>query len=704
VNGASLKYDELEAALSAIVQPNSVFELRLISGRRKRIDAGYFDNVGAAATALSELDEPYKGVYLTPNPLNPDLLARAANRVKPWAEFTTSDKDVLRRLWLLIDIDPERPSDISSTNLEHRRAITKAREIAGMLEVQYGWCEPMLNSSGNGAHLLYPMNEPNDEATRDTIKLFLQCLNNRFKGYGCAIDTSVYNAARIWRLPGTLARKGDSTADRPHRKARIIQGPPEYDFISLEQIQEFIDENPIPSAAKPERPTTRPDGDGEAIYRRLNNAAMHRLEAWVLEYFPGAKKYQKGYRVSSHELMRDREEDISIQPYPVGILDFGEHDMGDAKGGKRTPVSLIAEYHTEGDLKEAAQRLADHLNLPINEFSKLSAEDEEKEDVKSYREVFGEGNFDLKDIKSFTQLQSKSFKALNWIIPQVLPAGAFILAARPKMRKTWLALQLSVAVATGGKFLDWTCSKGESLYLGLEDNERRLKSRIETLHTFDFEIPDLSGFHYFTEGTFPRGDDGCDVLRKWLDEHPACRLVVIDTFAHFRKLSNERDVYLKDYLAAMPLTRLASEREVCLIIVHHEKKGLASQPSGDFLEDVNGSSGLTGGVDGVISIKGRRGVQEENESRKLMITGRDVPHDYELDMAFDAERGGWLKAARQDASTAIRHLFTIHPFLTQSEIIALLPNIPPGRIKAALVDMKFARELEQGKHGYSRKG
>lgn len=695
-----LSYEEIAASLAAIVQPKSVFEIRLLASRRKRVDGGYFDSIEACATALSGLQEAYSGVYITPNPVNPELLSRAANRIKPWAEFTTDDASILRRVWLLIDIDPKRPSGISSTGLEHKRAIALAREISGMLDIEYGWCDPMIVSSGNGAHVMYPLNEPNDVATRDILHNFLKTLANRFNGKGCEVDLTSFNASRIWRLPGTIARKGDSTLERPHRKARILQEACPYSVVSVKQLQEFIDGNPLPlNGTRYRKQDKPPPPHEEQIYRHLNKAAMQRLDEWVITYFPGARTYKEGYRVSSEELGRDREEDISIQPFPIGILDFGEHDdVDELREGKRTPTSLLAEFHFDNDLKAAATALAGLLQVPLTEFDDLPETVPLKE---GYDDIFGSGGFDYANIKSYTQLQNKEFKSLKWIIPNVLPVGCFILAARPKMRKTWLALQWCLAVATGGSFLEWRVNKGTALFLGLEDNERRIKSRIETLHTFDMDLPNLDSFHYFTEGTFPRGDDGVEILRKYLDENPDCTMIVIDTFAHFRKMSKERDVYLKDYIAVMPLTRLAAERQVCILVVHHEKKGLAGNDSGDFIEDVNGSSGITGGVDGIISIKGRRGVQEETESRKLLITGRDIPNDYELDISFDAERGGWLQAARQDVKTAIRQLFASHPFMMQNEIISFLPNMPPSRVRRALLEMKFAGELDQSRHGYT---
>jgi hypothetical protein len=49
-------------------------------------------------------------------------------------------------------------------------------------------------------------------------------------------------------------------------------------------------------------------------------------------------------------------------------------------------------------------------------------------------------------------------------------------------------------------------------------------------------------------------------------------------------------------------------------------------------------------------------------------------------MTFDAERGGWLTAARQDAKMAIRAILERHPYVNQQELTALLPNVSRARI------------------------
>lgn len=717
-------YQELEASIAAIVPAGSVFEIRLLGGNRKRVDAGYFSSPAAAATALAHLDNHYQGIYITPNPVLPELLARSANRITQWAQVTSMDPDVTRRHWLLVDVDPVRPSGISATDAEHDAAHERARQVKGYLGLLYGFCEPMYNDSGNGAHLLYPINEPNTEEVRDTIAKFLKCLSAKFSDTAVKVDTTVFNAARIWRVPGTWSRKGDSVPERPHRKAAILQHIHHLNCVTLARVQAFVagHETLLPDKDRPtgtlaSKAASEYPAD-ERKYKLLNDHAMRRIPEWVPHFFPEARPYKEGFRISSQELGRIFEEDLTVHPWPLGIKDFGIADQGDATEGRRTPISLVAEFCTNGDKELAARQLADVLKAPLTEFDALAPESVQS--LPGADAVRPKYNF--KSIRSLADLQKLEFNDTKFVIPGVLPVGNIILSARPKMRKTWLALQLGMAVATGGKFLEWQCAQGDVLFLALEDNERRLKSRIRTLQTFNMTPPDLSKFRYWTGGMsenaqgklyvsdpheaaetlamFPRGEAGVDALEQYLEQFPNTTMIVIDTLQHFRGHSTNRDVYARDYEAMMPITKLASRKQVLIMPVTHDKKGLAGQDSADFMEDVTGSAGNTGGADGVAAIKGRRGVQSENESRKLLLSGRDIPHDYEVDMTFDAERGGWLTAARQDVRIAIRAILERHPYANQKEFAALLPNVSAARITKVLTTMKFEGEVESTKYGY----
>jgi putative DNA primase/helicase len=54
-------------------------------------------------------------------------------------------------------------------------------------------------------------------------------------------------------------------------------------------------------------------------------------------------------------------------------------------------------------------------------------------------------------LSTFTlaELVSKEFPPVRWIVPGVLPEGTVLLAGKPKMGKSWMALGLCVSVATG---------------------------------------------------------------------------------------------------------------------------------------------------------------------------------------------------------------------------------------------------------------
>ena len=141
-------------------------------------------------------------------------------------DSTTSDADILRRRWLPIDIDPLRPSGVSSTDEEHGLALAKADEVARWI-AGLGFPEPVRADSGNGAHLLYRIDLPNDEAATALVKSCLATLDALFSDDRVNVDTANFNAARIWKLYGTVSRKGDNTPDRPHRRSRILSAPDE---------------------------------------------------------------------------------------------------------------------------------------------------------------------------------------------------------------------------------------------------------------------------------------------------------------------------------------------------------------------------------------------------------------------------------------------------------------------------------------------
>ena len=214
---------EIRRSLELLHAPSDVFEIRVLDacGRPRAVDAGYFDDLDAAAEAAAGADSAgCSGVYVTLNPVLPALLARANNRLVPRPKNTTADSEIVCRRWLLLDIDPDRPAGIAATDNEKQAASELAADIEDILRSR-GFSYPVICDSGNGVYLLYKVDLPNTAEITATIKTFYQGLETLIDGdYHAHVDVGVFNPARIIRVGGTSNRKGDDTADRPHRRCK----------------------------------------------------------------------------------------------------------------------------------------------------------------------------------------------------------------------------------------------------------------------------------------------------------------------------------------------------------------------------------------------------------------------------------------------------------------------------------------------------
>lgn len=232
----TLSSSDLRRFLVALHEPDDAFEIRIPKyGRFKLTASGYFDDVDAAVEAAARWDGK-ANVYLTLNPVNPSLLARAVNRIVDRADATTSDNDVVRRRWLFTDIDAIRPSGISSSEDELSQAESVALQITAFLTEQR-WPEPLFAMSGNGFYLLYPIDLPNDDDARDLVAAVIGSLASRFNSEHAKVDSSVGNASRILGLIGTTKMKGDSTEDRPHRRSYLVSAPDRTAVVSRAQLE-----------------------------------------------------------------------------------------------------------------------------------------------------------------------------------------------------------------------------------------------------------------------------------------------------------------------------------------------------------------------------------------------------------------------------------------------------------------------------------
>jgi hypothetical protein len=232
------------------------------------------------------------------------------------------------------------------------------------------------------------------------------------------------------------------------------------------------------------------------------------------------------------------------------------------------------------------------------------------------------------------KLAAMTFDPIKFVVPGYIAEGATLLAGRPKLGKSWLALDMALAVASGGVCLGGVrCEEGDVLYLALEDNWRRLQSRIKRIWEAEdphAAIPDR--LNLATE--WPRADDGgVEAIRDWIAATPGARLVIVDVLAMFRATSRGRDqsAYDGDYMAIKSLQSLAMETGVAIVIVHHTRK---SGGEADPFEKVSGTLGLSGAADTTIIL------DRDGNGATLYGRGRDI-EEVETAVEFDRMSCRW---------------------------------------------------------------
>lgn len=229
------------------------------------------------------------------------------------------------------------------------------------------------------------------------------------------------------------------------------------------------------------------------------------------------------------------------------------------------------------------------------------------------------------DTFSASDLQSKEFPELRYAVDGYIAEGVTLLVGKPKIGKSWMALDLAVAVATGELALgNIKCTQGSVLYCALEDNQRRLQRRMRELFGDTGKWP--PDLHIALEAK--RLNEGLiEDLDVWISAYKPA-LVIIDTFAKVRPVSGRDSGYEADYAALSPLQELAGERGVAILIVHHLRK----MPGDDPFDMVSGSTGLTGAVDAALIL------QRGQQGTTLYGRGREIE---EIEHAVEFERGRW---------------------------------------------------------------
>lgn len=225
-------------------------------------------------------------------------------------------------------------------------------------------------------------------------------------------------------------------------------------------------------------------------------------------------------------------------------------------------------------------------------------------------------------------LQTMTFAEIVYVIAGVIAEGLTILAGRPKVGKSWLALEAAIGVAGDRECLGGRKpTTGDVLYAALEDNPRRLQRRItKLLGVFGDTWPE----RLTLATSWRRLDKGGVVdIAEWADSVPEPRLVILDTLAGVRPIKTNNG-YTEDYEALGELHRLANDRGLAVVVLHHTRKMEADDP----IDTVSGTLGLTGCADTVVVIA------RSSQGTTLYVRGRDV-EEAEHAITFDKQTCRW---------------------------------------------------------------
>lgn len=158
-----------------------------------------------------QLNEDGYNVYVVMNPICADFAGPGS----------ATDKDILFRDLLLVDIDRAVHATEPANQLELDAAKSLAYQVRDYM-ASLGCASPIMVMSGNGYHLYYVLKGIDNTAeSAAAVATMLKNLAKTFNNGVVEIDTSVYNASRITKVPGTVMRKGVATEERPYRMAVV---------------------------------------------------------------------------------------------------------------------------------------------------------------------------------------------------------------------------------------------------------------------------------------------------------------------------------------------------------------------------------------------------------------------------------------------------------------------------------------------------
>jgi archaellum biogenesis ATPase FlaH len=527
--------------------------------------SGYFDDEDRFVTAVTALTgRDCEAVYVTLNPVKRDLLARAANRLVNSAKNTTTDADVICRTKILIDIDPRRPSGVSATDTERIAAVRVRDQVAAFLLDLWGTHPVYSAMTGNGGGLVYQIDLPNDADSLNLVTGMLKALASQFDDSEVSIDQSVANAARITKVIGTIAAKGDDTPslDRRWRRA-TADFPTDPRVVTREQLQMLAGLSPsierrserVAEVGEDDDVLGRANNHGVRNWTVLDLLAEHDLVAREVE-----KPYGTIYELDHCLTSTDHADGAAIVELSSGALAYRCHHNSCAD-------------RTWTDARSA-------LGLPSREAAGVAASDHSGPTGRHAQRAAAR--------PILTRVSDVEPEEVKWLVPGRIPLGKItILEGDPGLGKSTLLVDIAARMTIGSAMPDGTygdiASPTNVIIVSAEDGAGdTIRPRLEVAgadlrRAYILEAVESTSAHP-SRADHPVNPDrrppnlfDIDALREAIVEVGA-RLVTIDPLMAFlpAKVDSHKDQDVRGVLAR--LKDLAEETGAAIVLVRHLNK------------------------------------------------------------------------------------------------------------------------------------
>jgi hypothetical protein len=561
----------IERAVRLLFKPDQIVELR-IPNTAKGVVSGYYnrDELIEAVYAAGCVTSP--NIYWTIQQIKPKLLERSPNHAKI-SEITTRDEDVERYRWLPIDCDPERKSGINATDEEKAAAYDVALRVQGHLAcLDFEWMiSSVLADSGNGYHLLVPIDLEANAASKDLIRHVLVALNAQFGTDAVTIDRTVYNPARILKAYGTISRKGENTPERPYRLTGLIDVPEPLQVMPREAL-EYI------AATAPEA----------AAIEKMSAASLEVIDesAAKMEKFLAAAGIKHGKR----------------KVHSAGYKWIVECPFNVDHTGTSCAVFILADGRFgfkclhDGCLDNHWQEFRSQAETNIGHpFPFVDAAPEFAVSGAADVATPATAGSSLR----MRRVSDVEIKSVQWLWDRRIPFGKISLfVGNPDQGKSLASLYVAAMASTGRDWFD--CKNNtplcEVLILIGEDDVAdttapRLKvagADLEKIHQLESVIvADGKGKTQFQRDAQLDGD--LKMIEAYLTAHPEIRLVVIDPLSDYlgsAKMNDEQSV--RAILG--PIKNLAEKLNIAILCIMHLNK----KTDLDAIHRVGGAMAFTG--------------------------------------------------------------------------------------------------------------